>query len=309
MSFASGSGTRVAYVAETAFGTTPTTPSFSTLRVTSGGMRTNKTTVTSDERQADRNVRDEILTGLSASGSYNFEFSADTFDDLLAGALGGAWASNVLKNGILRPTFTIEETLGLGTANSFSRFSGARVNTLSLSVGSQERVTGSVALMAQKETLDTTPITGATYAPPNTNQIATASANVAALTVGTITPAPKVKSLTLEISNGLRMRPTVGTPYTQEFGEDRFSVTGNMACYFESNDLYQAVIGHQTAALSFTAGVEANKKYSFLLPKIRFGDGERAVGGNNDDVMVNVPFRALLDTTTACSLQITRAVA
>ena len=308
MSFASGSEVRVAYVPETAFGVTPATPSFKTARLTSGGLRTNKTTVTSDERQADRNVRDEVLTGLSAGGSYNFEFTGETFDDFLAAALRGAWATDVLKNGILRPTFTVEETLELGATDSFSRFTGAAVNSLSLSVSAQEKVTGSIAWMAQKETLATAILTGATYAPPNANAVANASTSVAALTVGGITPAPRVRSLQFEVNNGLRMRPEVGSPYTNEFGVDRCNVTGTLNAYFETNDLYQAVLDHGSAALSFNLGVEAGKRYAILFPKIRLGDGERAVGGNNDDVMVNIPFRALLDPTELCSIKITRNV-
>lgn len=309
MPFASSSEVRVAYVPEATFGVTPATPSWKTLRVTGGGLRTNKTTVTSDERQADRNVRDEILTGVAASGSYNYEFTADTFDDLLAAAMCGAWATNVLKNGVIDQSFTIEETLELGATDSFSRFLGARVNTMSLSVGARERITGSMALMAQREALATAIIIGSTYAAPNTNAIATASANVAALTIAGIATPPIVRSLSFELSNGLRERPSVGTLYTAEFGKDRFNVTGTMNCYFQTNELYQAVLDHGTAALSFQAGVEANKKYGFLFPKIRFGDGERAVGGNADDVMVNIPFRALFDPVEACSLKITRALA
>lgn len=307
--FADGSGVRVAYVPETAFGVTPATPSFKTARFTSGGLRTNKTTVTSDERQPDRNVRDEILTGLAAGGSYSFEFTAETFDDFLAGALRGAWTSDVLKNGILAPTFTIEETLELGAVDSFSRFTGAAVNTLSLSVTAREKVTGSMAFMAQKETLATTIITGATYAAPNANEIANASTGVAALMVGTINPAPRVKSLSFEVNNGLRMRPEVGTPFSNEYGADRCNITGTLNCYFQSNDLYQAVLNHETAALGFTLGQEANKRYAILFPRIRLGDGERAVGGNIDDVMVNVPFRALYDPTELASIRITRNVA
>lgn len=309
MSFASGSGVRVAYVAEVTPGTTPATPSFKTFRATNGGMRTNKTVVTSDERQADRNVRDEILTGLGVSGSFDFEFTSDTLDDLLEGALCGSWATNVLKNGIAQKYFTVEETYELGATDTFRRFSGSRVNTMSLSMAAREKVTGSVALMGMQEALATAIVTGATYAAPSTTQVATASSNVASLAVGALSPQPKVRSLSLEMNNGLRERPVIGSMYTQEFGEGRFECTGTMACYFESNALYQAVLNHETAALSFNLGVEANKKYTFLLPKIRFGDGEVTAGGNDDDVMANIPFRALLDTTEACSLKITRAVA
>lgn len=307
MPFASGSGVRVAYVAEVTPGTTPATPSFKTFRATGGGMRTNKTVITSDERQSDRNVRDEILTGLGVSGSYDYEFTSDTLDDLLEGALCGTWATNVLKNGIAAKYYTVEETYELGATDTFRRFAGSRVNTLSLSMAAREKVTGSVGLMGMQETLATAIVTGATYAAPATTQVATASSNVASLTVGAL--APKVRSLSLDINNGLRERPTVGSMYTQEFGEGRFELTGSMACYFESNAVYQAVLNHDTAALSFTLGVEANKKYTISLPKIRLGDGEVTAGGNDDDIMVTIPFRGLYDTTALATISITRLVA
>ena len=309
MSFASGSEVRVAYVPETAFGVTPATPSFKTARVTSGGLRTNKTTVTSDERQADRNVRDEILTGLAAGGSYNFEFAAGDFlETLLANGLRGAWTSDVLKNGILSPTLTIEETLELGAGDSFSRFTGATIDTLSLSIGAREKITGSVAFKAKQETLAAAIVSGATYTAASVDPIANASNNIAALTAGSINPAPRLKQIQFQIANGLRERPEVGSLYSNEYGVDRCNITGSINAYFETNALYQAVLDHGLATLGFTLGVDSGKRYAFLFPKIRLGDGERAVGGNTDDVMVNIPFRGLYDPTTGCTLQITRNV-
>lgn len=304
----SGSGIRAAYVAESVFGTTPATPSFKTFRVTGGGLRTTKATGTSDERQADRNVRDEFLLGKDVTGTYNFELTYGTFDDFLEGALQGVWASNVLKNGVTPKSYTVEETIELGTTDSFSRFRGVMVNTLGLDIGSREKITSSLGLMGIEEALAEAIVTGATYAAPNANPITTASASVAALTVSGMTTPPRVKRLALSTTNNLRTRPEVGSPYSAEFGSGRFEVTGNLDCYFETNELYQKVLDHGSAALSFTVGNASGSKYTFALPKIIFGDGERAPGGNDDDVMVNIPFRAVYDTTEACTLKITRAV-
>ena len=108
---------------------------------------------------------------------------------------------------------------------------------------------------------------------------------------------------------GRGTRPLVGSLYTDSFGYGRFEATGTLEAYFETNDLYQRVLDHGSGVLSFNIGNAANQKYALLLPKIIFGNGERRPGGNTDDVMVSIPFRAVYDQTTDATLQITRGVA
>lgn len=308
MAFASGSGVRVAAVAETVFGTTPATPAFATLRTTNGGLRTQKTTGTSNERQADRNVRDEFELGQDVVGSYDFELTYGTFDALLAGLLCGAWTTDVLKNGITPQFFTIEETYELGATDTFRRFTGCQVNTMSLAIGARAAVTGSFGIMGKAEALATAIVAGATYADPSETPVSTASANVASLVVGGAAGAIKVRSLNLEITNNLRIRPEVGSKFSNEFGMGRFDVSGTMECYFQSNALYQACLDHGLGDLSFIIGNATGEKYQFDIDKLRFGDGNVTAGGNDDDIMVSIPIRGLLGADD-CTLMITREVA
>ncbi len=307
MAFASGSEVRVGYVAESAFGTTPTTPTFKVARVTSGGLRTNKQTGVSDERRADRNVSDVFLLGLGAGGSYDAELSYASFDDWFEATLCGTWASDVLKNGVTRRSFTFEETRELGATDSFSRFTGTNFNGFSLSLAANAKAELTFDLLAKQETLATAIVSGATYTAANTNAIMTAPRSVAGLEVGGETL--KVMSLSIEVTNNLRERPEVGSLYSNQFGVGRFEATGTLEVYFESNDAYQDVLNHASGALEFTIGDVTTEKYAFLLPKIIFMDGQITAGGNDDDVMVSIPFQAVYDTTETCSVKITRAVA
>jgi hypothetical protein len=309
MAFASGSGVRVAAVAETTFGVTPATPSFDTLRVTSGGLRTQKATGTSNERQPDRNVRDEYELGQDVVGSYDFELSYGSFDAILAAVLGSDWATNVLKNGLTPKYFTFEETYELGATDTFRRFDGCRVNTFSLNIGARAAITGSMSIMGRAETLAEAILTGATYADPLDTPVSTASANVASLTVSGVDPAPKVRSLSMEINNGVRTRPVVGSKFSEEFGEGRFNLTGNLEAYFQNKALYERVLSHGNGAVSFVVGNAANEKYRITIPNMKFGDGNITAGGNDDDVMAVIPYRGLLDATEDCTLKIERAVA
>jgi hypothetical protein len=307
MAIASGSARRIAYIKETTFGTTPATPAFQVFRATGGGPRTNKSTDTSKEIQADRNVRDEFLLGVDVSGAYDFELTYGTLDALLEGALFNAWDDDVLINGVIPTSYTFEEFLEMGATDSYSRFTGCMVNSLSLSIAARAAITGSLSLMGQKETLATAIIASATYAPPNDNPVSTSSANVAALTVaGT---SPKVRSLTMEINNNLRTRPTVGSKFSEQFGYGRCEVSGTLEAYFESNALYQSVLDHGNGALSFVVGVDTAEKYQVDMGKIIFGNGERRPGGNDDDVMVSIPYRAVMNDTDDATVKITRAVA
>lgn len=309
MPFAPTSGARFGYVAEATFGTTPATPTFKPIRATGAGFRTNKTTVVSDEIRPDRNVVDEPQTGQDVAGSYDFELSYGSFDDFLEAALFGNWTDDVLKNGTTPKSFTIEETLRIGgVQSSFSRFTGVMVNALSLSLPSRQKVTGSLDLMGQKESLAAAIITGATYTDPSTEPVLTASAHVSALSVAGIADI-KLRSVNLSFANNLRTRPVVGTLFSEEFGWGDCDVTGTIEAYFASNALYQAVLDHGGGALSLTIGAGANKKYTIALPKTVFLNGERRVGGKNDDVMVTIPIRGVFDETAEASAVITRAVA
>lgn len=308
MPFGSTSKTTVSFVPEAVFGVTPATPAWQKIRRTGGNLSTHKATVVSDEIRPDRNVADELQVAQDVKGSYDYEWSPDTFDALLEAALFGSWTTNALVNGVTPKSFTFEEITDLGASKAYNRFAGVMIDELSLTVASRAIVKGSMSLMGQQEATDTAIVAGATYLNPTTTNIDSTLA-VANMSVAGLTAQPKVKSLQLALKNNLRVRDIVGQLYSLEFGVGPVDVTGSIDCYFETQELYQAALAHGAAAISFTIGATANKKYTFLIPVARFLSGARKLGGKNDDVMVNIPFRGIFDATTGGSIKITRAVA
>lgn len=308
MPFADGSLLRVGFVPEASFGVLPATPTFQVMRTTGGGIDINKATAVSEEITADRNQRDEYLLGIDYQGSYGFELSYASFDALIAAVLCGTWSGDVVKNGVTQQSFAFEETLTVGASNYFSRVTGAKLDKLDLTVTARKAVTGSFTIMGQREATDGAPVAGATYTAANTNPVLTSSANVGALAIAGINPAPKVKSLSLSVANNYRTREVVGDVYSAEHGIGQCDVTGTFEAYFENNALYQAVVAHGGGALSFTVGAGAGQKYLVTLPNIVFLNGKKSNRARNTDVMVNIPFRAKFDPTAAASIVITRNV-
>jgi hypothetical protein len=91
---ADSSRTQLRYLEETTWGTTPSA-AFTNIRATGESMTLNKGTTQSSEIRSDRQIPDLIGTSFAATGGFNFELSQDTYDDFIAGALFGAWTSDL----------------------------------------------------------------------------------------------------------------------------------------------------------------------------------------------------------------------
>ncbi len=306
MAFSSGSTRRIGYVNEVTFGTTPNTPTIKVMRVTGGGGRFNKVTGTSDEIRADRNVSDEFMLGKDGTASYDFELSYGSIDDILENALFSNFTTDILKNGVIAKSMSIEETREGGVTDYFSLYKGSRVNTLSLNFAARQAVTGSVGFLFKEEVISTV-AAGTVYTAVNSNPILTASSHVTDLTIagaGT----PKVRSISMEINNNLRTRPVIAAVLSEEFGEGKFDVTGTAEAYFENHTWYQTMLDHGNSNVSITVGAASGSKYTFRVPKAIWGTGEIVGGGNNDDIIVRMPFRGVYDSGQSCTLKVERAV-
>lgn len=307
MPIGSVSRSRVAFIPEVTPNTIPATPTFLTLRRTSGSLATNKNTVQSEEIQADRNVRDVYQTMQSVEGSYECEFSHASLDDMLSGAMMANWATNVLSNGVTQRTFTFEEMVDLGGSQLFHRYTAAMVNQLQLSAEANQAVRATLGIMARQEAVASAIISGATYTAPNTEPIET-GVTVNITTLAGLTPIPICRGLRLNINNNLRMHERLGSLFSDEFGMGQAEISGEIDLYYDTLAQYQLSLNHSSGQITATLGSQANKKYTFNMPNVRFLQAAKPLRGRNDSVMATLPFQALGTGSTA-SLSITRLVA
>lgn len=303
----SASKTRLAYITETAWGTTPATPVFKNIRFTGESLNAEKQTVTSDEIRPDRNVADVIQVSRMGSGNINAEFSYGSFDDFFEGALYSTWATDVLKNGVDQKSFTLEKTFQKDDGTDiFHRFPGTVINTMSLGITAGQLISLGFGVMAKGVVDATAVITGATYTDANSNPVLSAATNFASLTMTGVTAAPLIQALTLDTTNNLRQRPVVGSLDSAGIGAGRFAGTGTMNAYFEGGDLYSAFLNHGELSLSFLLGTEAGSRYLVEIPTLKITAGTIVAGGNDQDVMANLNWQAIYDDGIDATMQITR---
>lgn len=311
MAFTSASKTRLAYIPETAWGETPATPAYKNLRFTGESLNAEKGTVTSNEIRQDRNVSDVIQVSRTASGNIDAEMSYATFDEIFESALGSAWAANVLKNGTTQRSVTLEKTFEKADGSEiFHRFAGCVVNTMNIDVTAQQLITVGFGIMGRGVTAASAPITGATYANANSNDVLSAAVDFASLQIGGLSggESPAVQALTIATTNNLRQQAVVGALDLAGLGDGRFEMTGTLNVYFEDEGIYEAFLNHDALSLEFLLGEATGQRYRVRIPKLKITSGTTTATGNDADVMANLNWQALYDSTIGATIEITRAV-
>ena len=298
------SQTRLAYITEVTYGTTPATPVFKNQRFVSESLNANIENETSNEIRADRNVTDLIQVGANAGGSVDFELSYGSFDDWLESLMFGTWSTNILKNGNTQKSFTIEKTFEAGATDQYHRFTGCVANSLKLAIQAKKVVTGSFDFVAKGATTAQAIIASATYTAANSNPVINAAANFASFSMTGVT-SPELMSLNLNVTNNLRRQSVVGSIDARGVGTGRFEVSGEATLYFTNASLYDLFLAGTASNLTFVIGGASTKKYQFDIANLKFEKVEIVAGGNDQDVMAKVSFRGLYDNTDN-TLKITR---
>lgn len=298
------SQTRLADITEVTWGTTPATPTFKVARFTGEGLNANIENVVSNEIRADRNVTDLIQVGSEAGGNIDIELVYGSFEDWLESLMYNTWATNVLKNGNTEKSFTFEKTFEAGVTDQYHRFTGMIADTMSLSMATNQIVTGSFGFMGKDMIVSQAAIAGSSYTAANTNPVINAAANFASLAITGVT-GPELTALNINITNNLRGQKVLGSVDNRAIGTGRFEVTGDLTAYFENEELFDLFLAGTAADLTFKIGGTSSKNYVFNIANLKFETGEILAGGNDQDVMANMTFRGLYDGTDN-TLEITR---
>lgn len=307
--FAMADGSQLAYIKEATWGTTPATPAWQIMRLTGESLKVTRETKTSAEITPERDVMDHIQVAGGAAGGFNFELSYGAYDAILESLMYNEWETNVLKNGVLQVPLSFEKKLLIGEDTySYLRYTGMIANSMSLNVSANDVITGSFDFLGKGGSVAAAAIASSTYLDATTEDVINATSHIGALTFGSFT-SPKILSVSLNVSNNLMTAPVLGSLDSGDIGAGRFDVSGSIEVYFQNSDIYAAFLAATASSLTMTLGATTGKKYTIALPKIKFSDAEIYASAQNSYVMCSVPFQAIYDSVSECTMQITRAVA
>jgi len=311
MSFSSGSQRDLYFKKEVTYGTVDPTAGgsapagFEEIRNTEDSISLVRDNFVSDERRGDRGIHDMRLGNKQPAGDIGFEFSYDSFDEFLAGALCSAWNTLELKKGTTLSSYSLVKSFS--DISEYQLFTGGVINTLSLDINPNAMVTGSFGMIFK----DMSSSTGAYVTSPSaTGTNRPFDGFTGLITEGTDagTTIGVVSSLSLSLDNGFERNFVLMSNTNPQVTWGKSNITGSMVLYFEDTTEYDKFVGETESGLTVTLDdLEAGgNTYIINLPRIKYTSADAPV--NSDGAtMITMNFQALDDSAEASNIVITKS--
>lgn len=197
---------------------------------------------------------------------------------------------------IKRRSFTIET--GFTDVDQYFVQKGLRVGSFELSVAAGELVTGKFAMEGKDTTLSQATVLGTTpYDPLSTTatEVMNATVNIGDVRKNGVTLTTAIQSIEFTGEAALRQQPGISSKYPVGIGLGRFNLTGKIMAYFETLDLYDHFLSHDTISISFDFRDNEDNFYTFTMPAVKIMSDPIAPGGIDEDILEEIEFGAQRD--------------
>jgi len=307
MAFAQGSRSSLAYIAESTFGTTPSTPTLALIPIKTHSLSLTKERLEGADIQADRMPRVDRHGNRNAAGSIEVDLRQGDYDEFLESAMFGAFdTSDELKVGTTPKFLTIEDAAE--DISQFRLFTGMAVNSASFSIAPNQMVNTTFDMVGKDMAqASSTASSGAKTAISGNAPFDSYNGSIFEGGVGTSDLIGTVSSLELSITNSLAPTFAVGSDSTPQLEFGRAVVEGTLTVYYESAALISKFLDETESELQVSvASPGGSDAYTFYLPRIKY-NGADAPLANPQSRFITLPFVSLYDATEGSNLVITRS--
>lgn len=303
MAFSQGSRSSLSYIAESTFGTTPSTPTFAYLPINTHSLDLTKDRVEGNEIQADRMPRVDRHGNRQAGGSIEVDLRADAFDALFESAFLNSFSTDVLKIGTTPKFFSMEDA-----ANDIAQyrlFTGLSASSVNVSIAPNQMVTATFDMVGKGMTQSSS--TGSTGGTP------TASSSNAPFDSysGTIEDGGSsigiVTSIDFSLTNSFAPTFVIGSDVAQSLEYGRAVVEGTITVYYEDAALINKFLNETESSIlvSVDDPTGANS-YTFEFPRVKY-NGASVPLQNPQSRLITLPFVSLYDSVEGTNLKLTRS--
>ena len=308
MAFAQGSRSSLAFIEETAFGTTPATPILAYLPINSHSLDLTKDRVEGNEIQADRMPRVDRHGNVQAGGSIEVDLRKGDFDTLIESVMMNTWDDSpaalpdLIKVGTTQKFMTMEDAAA--DINQFRLFSGLSASSMNVSIAPNQMVSTTFDMVGK--TMVQATATGSTGGAPTAS-----SANAPFDSYsGTITDGGTgiaiVTSIDFSVTNSFAPTFVVGSSAAQSLEFGRAVVEGTMTVYYEDAALINKFLNETESAIVVNVNDPTGaSEYTFTFPRVKY-NGASVPLQNPQSRLITLPFVALYDTTLNTNLMINR---
>lgn len=203
--------------------------------------------------------------------------------------------SSLLTNGTLQRTFSIEKAFT--DVGQHFNFRGMAASKMALNFSSAAIATGSFSFMGKDAQRGNTTFHGAVTASQTDDVVNTVSGVGNVLEDGVALSNTFIKSLNFTVDNNIRGQQAIGVLGNAGIASGSVAISGQVEIYLADGTIYDKFLNQIATSLQWTWKDVANQGYALILPKVKYGDAKVSAGSINQDVMLSIPFTALMDTT------------
>lgn len=204
-------------------------------------------------------------------------------------------------------SFTVEQ--GFADVSQYMKFTGMRVGSFTLALSAGEIVTGTIALMGKETTTHSATVIGQspyTALATTSTPVLNATVNVGNVYKNGEVLASALQSIEINGEAALRNQSAVSSKFPAGIGTGRFNLTGSMTAYFETLDLFDNFLNHDTISLAFDFEDNDHNAYWFTVPALKITSDPIAPGGIDQDVLEEMEFVAFRDSTLSTQFMVDR---
>ena len=297
MAFSQGSRTRLSFIPEVTFGTTPA-GNFTELPFSTHSLNLSKERVTGNDIQSDRMPRVDRHGNRTASGDIVVDLRSSNFDTLLESLMFNTWdasptdAPDELKVGTTLKSLSIEDYLS--DIDQARLFTGMIVSQASFSMQPNQMVTTTFSLMgkdmaisATEKTVDAAVVNQPFDAYSGDFRIGNFDGALSALTA--------VTSLEFTVNNNLNPTFVIGEATTPQMEYGRCEIEGTITAYVEDASLINRFLNETETAFDVSVNdPSGSNEYKFFFPKVKINSADTPLE-NPQSRLVTMSFVALYD--------------
>jgi hypothetical protein len=297
--YASGTGSRVAYVPEVTMGTTPGSPSMIALPATKLDLEIQVEKNHDTAIYGDRMERFSVDGLKKVQGSISGSLSATNFNALVKSSMFSDWASDVIKPGLVASSMTFEQFLEDITKGW--KYQGCIIDKMSYKMP----VSGPVTFDASVLGFTGSGITASLDAAPTAAAdepffvMVTATLQEGGATIAYVT------SIEFEIDNGSSPLQVLGSQIPIGFVPGAAKVSGTLKAFVPDLALFNKFIGSTSTSLSVQC-TDGTKTLTFEFPATKYTSFKAPQGGSGA-LEQELKFETLRDGTAAANFVITRS--
>jgi hypothetical protein len=197
-----------------------------------------------------------------------------------------------ITNGTTMTSYSIEKAF-TDNSSDYALYTGCVVDSMALNVTTEAVVTGSFTFLGAKgESLSSAQ--AGSYTAATTKDVMNSIDDVTGVMEGDTYVNRNVTAWSMALANNLRPRLEVGSLGAVSIGTGTCNVTGTLQGYYADSTLLDKYLAFNDSALAIVFEDVDGNGYIVDCPKVIYTSAQRVAGGQNQDIIADLSWEAVM---------------